>query len=289
MVIMMREISSGFLRDRLPEHVWMSNLFGQVTQNLVLSADLREAYEAVDREMEAVAEIQRSLLPTRLPNIPTLKLAACYQTSRRAGGDYYDFFQLPNGQWGILVADVSGHGTPAAVLMAITHTIAHTGCAPPDPPAALLSAVNKRLCGLYTLDTGQFVTAAYAVYDPRTRRLTYASAGHPPSRLRRSDGSIESLDGARSLPLGILAEELYHEQSVELRKDDALVLYTDGITEARSPSGELFDTDRLDASLGSSDGNPSEVVNRILAAVEEFSAGRPPADDRTLLVACVNE
>src|SRR5207253_1299364 len=103
--------------------VWLSNLFGRATHNLVLAEELRQAYEAVDRELVAVADIQRSLLPAKLPKIPTMDLAAHYQTSRRAGGDYYDFFPLAEGKWGIIVADVSGHGTPAAVLMAITHCI----------------------------------------------------------------------------------------------------------------------------------------------------------------------
>jgi sigma-B regulation protein RsbU (phosphoserine phosphatase) len=286
MVVAMRRERSGFSRERLPDQVWMSNLFGQVTQNLVLSADLREAYEAVDRELKVVGEIQRSLLPTKLPDIPTLELGAYYQTSRRAGGDYYDFFDLPDGQWGILIADVSGHGTPAAVLMAITHSIAHLVCDPPAPPAKLMTAINQRLCSLYTLDGGQFITAAYGVYDPPSRTLTYASAGHPPARIRRTDGSIESLNGARSLPLGILADESYHESTVQLHPGEILVLYTDGVTETRSPSGELFDLPRLDAALAD-DVSPQEMIDRLLGQLTQFAAGRPFADDRTLLVARV--
>ena len=287
MIVAMRSQPDGFSEEKLPEQVWMSNLFGQVTQNLVLSADLREAYEAVDRELKAVAEIQRSLLPIRLPEIPTLSVAVHYQTSRRAGGDYYDFFELPGGQWGILIADVSGHGTPAAVLMAITHSIAHLVCDPPTPPAKLFAAINQRLCSLYTLDGGQFVTAAYGVYDPATRTLLYGSAGHPAPRVRRADGPIHSLDGARSLPLGILPEEPYHECTTQLHPGDTLVLYTDGITEARSPSGELFDVHRLDGTLASHCGGPEQLVDQILATIEHFANGRPPADDRTLLVAQV--
>ncbi len=110
----------------------MSNLFGRATHNLVLSDQLKVAYEAVDYEMKVVADIQRSLLPMQMPSIPTLSLAAHYQTSHRAGGDYYDFFPLPDGKWGILIADVSGHGTPAAVLMAVTHSLAHTLPRPAD-------------------------------------------------------------------------------------------------------------------------------------------------------------
>jgi sigma-B regulation protein RsbU (phosphoserine phosphatase) len=289
MVVLLRKQPGAFDREKLPEQVWMSNLFGLMTQNLVLSSDIREAYDTVDRELKAVAAIQRSLLPLKLPQIPTLSLAAHYQTSRRAGGDYYDFFELPDGQWGILIADVSGHGTPAAVLMAITHSIAHMVCDPPAPPAKLMAAINERLCGLYTTDGGQFVTAAYAVYDPAARELSYASAGHPPLRIRRRDGSIISLNGARSLPLGIIHDELYHESVAALGPGDTLVLYTDGITEARSPSGELFDLQRLDATIASCDDGPDAMIQQILVNVEEFTAGRAASDDRTLLVAQVRD
>ena len=116
---------NGFSEEHLPEAVWLANLFGRATNNLVLAERVKAAYEEIDRELLAVASIQRSLLPEQLPIIPELKLAAHYQTARRAGGDYYDFFPLPHGSWGLLIADVSGHGTPAAVMMAVMHSIAH--------------------------------------------------------------------------------------------------------------------------------------------------------------------
>src|SRR5207244_2587168 len=130
---------------RLPELVWLSNLFGRATNNLVLSEELQRAYQTLDRELKVVGQIQRSLLPARLPTIPTLDLATHYQPSQRAGGDYYDFFPLPAGKWGIFIADVSGHGTPAAVLMAVTHCIAHTHPGPPQPPAKVLDYLNRHL------------------------------------------------------------------------------------------------------------------------------------------------
>jgi len=287
MVVLMRREPGAFDREQLPEHVWMSNLFGQATSNLVLSEDLRAAYDAVDRELRAVAEIQRSLLPACLPQIPGLRLAAHYQTSRRAGGDYYDFFALPGGQWGILVADVSGHGTPAAVLMAITHSIAHTCCNPPAPPARLLSALNERLASAYTVDNGQFVTAAYAIYDAATRRITYACAGHPAPRIRHRDGRIEPLDGKAAIPLGIAADVSFPEHERTLCEGDTLVLFTDGITEARDPSGELFELHGLDRALAESDGSPQDVIRRTLSSVDRFTRGAAAADDRTLLVAQV--
>ena len=170
MAVLMRKTPFGFPRERLPVHVWMGNLFGRATRTLVLSDDVKRAYDAVERELKAVADIQRSLLPAELPAIANLELAVHYQTSRHSGGDYYDFFKLPDNRWGILIADVSGHGTPAAVLMAITHTIAHIASDPPVSPGKMLDAINARLAKAYT-NGGSFVTAFYGIFDSNTRRL----------------------------------------------------------------------------------------------------------------------
>src|SRR5258706_5470216 len=137
MVVLLRKEPAAFSRERLPEHVWMSNLFGRATHNLVLSEQVKRAYDAVDRELKVVADIQRSLLPTTLPRIPTLDLACHYQTSTRAGGGYDDFFELHFGRWGMLIADVSGHGTPAAVIMAGAAPYPPMPPGPPPPPRRL--------------------------------------------------------------------------------------------------------------------------------------------------------
>ena len=287
-VVVMRKGPEAFAPDLLPQHVWMANLFGRATHNLVLSDEVKRAYEAVDREMQVVADIQRSLLPARLPEIPTLELAAHYQTSRRAGGDYYDFFPLPDGRWGILLADVSGHGTPAAVLMAITHSIAHTLDGPPAPPSRLLSFINEHLAARYTTDNGTFVTAFYGIYDPATRVLTYASAGHNPPRVGRCDGEhVRAIDRNGSLPLGIEPALCYDDTVEHLDSGDFLLLYTDGITEARAPDGELFGVERLDAVIAECSGGARDLVDLVLRAVAGFTDGRAACDDRTIPAARV--
>lgn len=289
MTVRMSEQPAAFDRDDFPEMVWMSNLFGRATHNLVLSDELREAYGVVDRELKMVADIQRSLLPSELPRIPTMHLAAHYQTARRAGGDYYDFFSLPDGKWAIMIADVSGHGTPAAVMMAITHSIAHSYPGPPAPANKMLDFVNHHLATRYTAGLGSFVTAFYAIYDPASRLITYACAGHNPPRIKRcADGTISSLDGVANLPLGISAEETYQECSKLLQPGDQIVFYTDGITEAQNSSGELFGLERLDSVLSECRDDASELIQAVLAKVEEFTAGQPAGDDRTLLVAKIS-
>jgi sigma-B regulation protein RsbU (phosphoserine phosphatase) len=289
MTLLMREAPAAFNPEELPGLVWMSNLFGRATHNMVLSEQLKAAYEAMDYEMQVVADIQRSLLPARMPHIPTMGVAAYYQTSHRAGGDYYDFFRLPEGKWGILIADVSGHGTPAAVLMAVTHSLVHTYQGPPTPPAELLNYVNRQLTALYTAQSDTFVTAFYAIYDPADRTLTYSSAGHNPPRLKRcEDGSLFLLDGAGGLPLGINPVENYRTQTHQLVPGDQLVLYTDGITEAHNTKGELFGLERMDKVLENCSVGASDLLQAVLAAVDDFTRGQPAHDDRTLLVAKIS-
>jgi sigma-B regulation protein RsbU (phosphoserine phosphatase) len=289
MVVLLRHEAGAFSREQFPQVVWMSNLFGRATLNLLLSEQLKTAYEEVDFELKAVADMQRSLLPARMPKIPNLAVAAHYQTSRRAGGDYYDFFPLDDGRCGLFIADVSGHGTPAAVLMAVTHSLAHTFPGSHMGPGELLEHINRHLATLYTVQSDTFVTAFYGLFDPRDRSLTYASAGHNPPRLKRcQDGSLALLNGTRGLPLGILPTEKYGEKTHQLMPGDQLVLYTDGITEAQNAAGEQFGLGRLDKVLEHCNISVRDLLRSVLDALEEFTAGEPAHDDRTLLVAKVS-
>lgn len=289
MVITYRHLPNAVNPEQFPEIVWLSNLFGRATGNLALSRELQAANVELDREARVIADIQRSLLPEKLPEIRGLSLAASYQTSRNAGGDYYDFFELEGGKLGMLIADVSGHGTPAAVLMAILHAIAHLHSGPPASPDHFLRFVNRHLCERYTRDSGTFVTGFYAIYDPATRELVYSSAGHNPPRLRVSfedaDGPVLSLDQAQGLPMGVLADAEYGIARVRLDPGDALVLYTDGITEAKNRASQMFDTPRLDRVIARRHLDAPALLNAILSAVAEFADGEPPGDDRTVLVA----
>jgi sigma-B regulation protein RsbU (phosphoserine phosphatase) len=284
MILLMRREPGAFNPEQFPSMVWQSNLYGRATHNLVLSEQLKEAYEEVDHELKVVAGIQQGLLPTHAPSIPGVGVATYYQTSQRAGGDYYDFFALPDGRWGMLIADVSGHGTPAAVIMAITHSLAHTFAGPHDRAGRLLEYLNDRLQGRYTRDSS-FVTAFHAIYDPATRLLSYASAGHNPPRLKRcDDGSLATLDQVAGLPLGIIGGEQYEEAAMTLVRGDQLVLYTDGITEAHDAAGKMFGVERLDGVLENCAVGADDLLRSVLDEVAAFTGGRPAHDDRTLLV-----
>ncbi|MDB5330742.1 MAG: rsbU 2 [Phycisphaerales bacterium] len=276
----------------IPMMHWQSGLFGRGTQNLVLRNQLAGALGALDRELQVVGEIQRSLLPAVLPKIPGFAVATFYLTSARAGGDYYDFFPLAGGAWGVFIADVSGHGTPAAVLMAITHAIAHAQPGTHTPPEMLLGYLNDQLVRSYTRD-GTFVTAFYAVLDPRTRRLTYSRAGHNPPRLVRR-GCVTALDANGELPLGIVDQQSYGETTVTLESGDLLLLYTDGVTEAapahkRDEARDLFGVERLDkALLDCGTCSAEECVCRIRSIIGDFRGNASLTDDQTLIaIRCV--
>ena len=282
MSITMVKDPSKFPLERFPNMVWVGNLWGRATLALVLRKQLKDAYDELDREVRVVENIQRSLLPQKLPEIPGVELAAYYQTSRRAGGDYYDLFHLPNGKWGLFVADVSGHGTPAAVMMAITHAIAHSHPGPPIPPSKMLEYINHKLVKRYTGELVAFVTGFYAMYDPATRLLTYASAGHNPQRWKHA-GKIESLDGAGGLPLGVEESMGFEEHTIQLQSGDALLLYTDGITEALSASNKMFGLERLDAVLARPIASSDSLIAEVMREVNAFVGTHPVNDDRTLL------
>ncbi len=289
MVVIGRRSADAFDREQLADWVWMSNLFGRATQTLVIADELKRAYHELDKEMEKVGDIQRKLLPEVLPKIPTLDLAAYYKTSQRAGGDHYEFFELPEGRWGILISDVSGHGTPAAVVAAITHGLGMAYAGPDSPPSLPLKFLNEHLTDRYTARIGGFVTAFFAIYDPKTRRLDYSSAGHNPPRLKRClDGSIVSLDRAQSLPMGIMREAEYINAHHDCLPGDQIVFYTDGITEAMNPQGKMFGVERLDQVLENCALTADGLINSVIEAVEGFSEGHAADDDRTMIVAKVS-
>lgn len=296
MVVLGRDRPNAFDVQQLPEHFWLANLFGRATYTLVLSAELREAYNRVDREMKSVAAIQRSLLPQKSPEIPNLTVATHYETSERAGGDYYDFFPLNDGRWGMLIADVSGHGTPAAVVMAITHAIAHLAphrphsCHSSVKPGDLLKFLNNQLSTQYTNGFEAFVTAFYGIFDPKSRKLVYSTAGHNPPRVWRcSKQESDQLADGGNLPLGLMPDLEYPHADTTLLPGDKIVLYTDGIIEATNVAGELFGVRRLDQLLSDScHASPKEVVSHIINAVGGFTSYAAADDDRTLVVAMVD-
>jgi sigma-B regulation protein RsbU (phosphoserine phosphatase) len=233
-------------------------------------------------ELAAAAHVQRWLLPSTLPALPGISIATSYHTAKRSGGDYYDVMKLPDGRLGFLIADVSGKGAPAAVLMAIVRTIVHLRQSQWSQPASLLHELNSNLCGLDLINHGAFVTAFYAVLDPYSGDLVYSSAGHHPPRLIRSrQARIFGLDKVGDLPLGM---------NIDTRYSDTLVLYTDGIVDTCSEKGELFGIERLDQVLRGllPALSAQESIHAAQHAVEVFSGAATLSDDQTFVAVKMN-
>jgi sigma-B regulation protein RsbU (phosphoserine phosphatase) len=283
LAVLLRREPGSFTLAELEALLLDTNLLVRAASNLQLAQQLREAYRTLDRELQQVGRMQQHLLPARLPRIEGLELAASYVTCSRAGGDYYDVLPLPDGQWGLFLADVSGHGTPAAVVMTMLRTMLHTFPGPARPPGAVLAYLNRHL--VEGVPEGMFATAFYGVYEPPRRRLHYACAGHAPPRLRRGQYDVRTVEGPGGLPLGVLPDSTWAEGEIDLQPGDALLLYTDGVVEGQNARGELFGVERLDAALRLGPTRAAALVGHIERHFRDFCGGAPDQDDRTLLAA----
>jgi sigma-B regulation protein RsbU (phosphoserine phosphatase) len=240
--------------------------------------DARRAAESVRREMEIAAGIQRTLLPERPPDLPGVELAALYVPAATLGGDYYDFVVDGAGRVSVVIADVAGHSIGSALMMAMARSIVRRELAEGGRPATVLAATNDALFD-DLVRAGLFITAYCARFDPSSGSLLYANAGHNPPLLRRfANGAVSELD-ADGAALGILAGIGFEEGEARLDAGDAVLLYTDGVTEA-ARADEQFGERRLEAAF---DGrSPQELVDGIYAAVRAH-AGDARGDDVTLV------
>ena len=251
-----------------------------------LRREVQNQRDQLEHELEVVSEVQRGLLPKRLPVIEGFHLAAHYETSRFAGGDYYDIIKMPDNQWGFMVADAEGHSTPAAVLMAMTCSLLHSYSGPPNEPGEVLTYINRTLC---KLADPSFVTALYAVFDADQRTLRFARAGHPPPMIyRRDENKSVELVGEVVYPLGIYPYDQVPVAETKLGSGDRLLLYTDGVTERFDIEGNAYGEDRLLRGLAA-DGtdNPRQILDGIIEDVERFAGGRPPDDDQAFVLGVV--
>ncbi len=244
----------------------------------------QESVTRVEQELEIARRIQSNLFPRELPQVPGITIAARALPARETGGDFYDIVPLTEERFGLLVGDASGKSIPGAMLMAIARSIARSEARDHELPEAVMRETNRWI----TLDVParSFVALNYASLDAGRRRLALANAGQLSPLRRRADGTIEYLDvPGPTLPLGIQPDTAYEALEVALAPGDTLVFYTDGIVEAHNPGREMFGFERLEAlvrELG--DRAPEQLIEALLAAVEDFSHGVAQHDDMTLLV-----
>jgi serine phosphatase RsbU (regulator of sigma subunit) len=247
--------------------------------------ELRAAQLKVAAEIERARRIQTDLLPASTPEIDGLQLEQRIAFLGEMGGDYYDYIPFGDGRLGIVCGDVMGKGLAAALIMAMARSLLHDAIAPGKRPGDVLAEVND---GLTRDLEGQrlpyFLTLALAVYDPAAKNLTIAGGGHNPVLVRSADGVREV--PSRGAALGVRTGLQFPEDEIALAAGDAVALYTDGLTEARSPANELFGMERLETAFERCrERSLDETLEAVWEDIAEFRDGVLPGDDATLLLA----
>ncbi|PVX24222.1 MAG: hypothetical protein CW691_08245 [Candidatus Bathyarchaeum sp.] len=239
-------------------------------------------------ELQIAAEIQKSFLPETIPQIPSVDIAARTVMAKEVGGDFFDVIPyevmtLEGGMHGLLVADVSGKGVPAALFMALSRIVVRVNALWHQDPAKVIYDSNNTI----TQDSksGMFVTLFFGLLNEKNRSLTYVNAGHnPPLVYRSHDGSVEKLPPT-GIALGALENVEYKSRSINIEKDDVVVMYTDGVTEAINSQQDMFGEKRLTEIIQKNAHLPAQaILEQILSDVKTFAGDMPQADDITLLI-----
>jgi phosphoserine phosphatase RsbU/P len=238
--------------------------------------------ERMEHELQVASEIQQRFQPTAPPQVPGYELQGISFPCYEIGGDYYDFIQREDGRLIVALGDVSGKGAAAALLMSSLHAAVHAQAASHDSILKTISGVNRYLAE--NIPANRFITLFYAELQPKTGVLSFLNAGHNPPLIVHAAGTMEQL-AAGGLPLGIMPDAEYREGRTNLSYGDVLVIYSDGVTEAQSPSGEEFGPTRLyDVVARNMEASAAGIRDRIESALTKFSQGTPAADDITLVI-----
>ena len=253
-------------------------------QNASMLESLLER-ERLNRDLKIAEQVQKRFLPQGVPTLPGYEFFAYYQPTYEVGGDYYDFVPLPADRMAIALGDVSGKGVAAALMMAKFSGDTRSCILTENAPAPTATRLNSLFCAAGIED--KFITLSLCVLDAPARKLTLTSAGHTPVIIRRADGRAEEVGQEVSgLPLGVMEDSVYQQTEVQLDQGDVVVIYSDGVTDARSPGDELYDSQknhRLLKRVAQSTGGPEAVGKAILQEIREFSSGHSQADDITLV------
>jgi sigma-B regulation protein RsbU (phosphoserine phosphatase) len=261
------------------------SFFAEATAMAVEKAMLHQrltSADELDRQIRTAQRVQERLLPTELPDVPGHELAGICLPSTRVGGDYFDFVPVPGGQMGLIVADVSGHGLSAAIIMSAFRALARTCLRAGQPLDKVAETLDRELPD--TTAGGAFVTAVLAMYDPESGLLRYVNCGHHPPLLDRAGQPPRWLTEGGPL-LGLIEGASFEIGEVQLVPDDQLVIFTDGIVEARSSAGVWFGKERLaEAVAANRDQRARELVERVVLEARALSGGHGLEDDATMLL-----
>ena len=241
----------------------------------------RDRLVALRQELVVASQVQTSVLPAALPVTEHFDVHAEMTPAREIGGDFYDFFSLDEYRMGLVIADVSDKGIPAALFTMVSRALLKAAARNHVSPGTCLHEVNQLVS--QDNDACMFVTLFYAVLDLRDGRMSYCNGGHNPPRLI-CGGEVQEVPSSDDIALGIFMEHQFHDNELVLRPGDALFLYTDGITEACNAREEEFGEQRLDELLaGAADTKMPDLIKTVVDAVEEFAGGVAQFDDMTCL------
>lgn len=240
------------------------------------------AQQRLEQDLRLAQQIQKSFLPSQLPEVPGVRFVAEYRPAYSVGGDFYDVFWVGPGKLGVILGDVSGKGVSAALLMArVSSDLRAAVLGEPDPSSAM-ARVNRSVLERQQHDI--FVTAIAMTIEVATRRVTFTNAGHLPPFVARADGTVVRVEGGASTPIGLFDGAAYEHLDLWLGEGDIVVFCTDGVSEATGPSGEQLGFDRIEASLRAAPRSTAGMAARVLADVHAHVGSAPQYDDLTLLL-----
>jgi serine phosphatase RsbU (regulator of sigma subunit) len=245
---------------------------------------LLQAKKIIQDDLDQVGKIQQSFLPSKFPYHPNIDFGQYYGPCHSAGGDYFDLIEISNSQWGLLIADVTGHGAPAAVVMAITHTLMHSFMSTFQYPSTVLKVANEKLNA--HLAPTFYVTMFYSVLNLQTMTLRFASAGHEPMMLYRSKSkTVEWLKTEKGFPLKLMASDDFDEKEVNIEAGDKLILYTDGMIERRNEQRIFLSNEQIEQWVVHLGHLPAQkFVDAMIDKVKAFNPSKPFEDDVTMFV-----
>jgi serine phosphatase RsbU (regulator of sigma subunit) len=291
----METVGGGDLEHKLErftetEFDRMSGIFNEMTGSLKLMmlelAETVREHESVRRELEIATEIQKSIFPEHPPEVGGLEIEAESVPAKEVGGDYFDFIPVSSGdQMGFIIADASGKGLPGTLYMTRSRSVFRVVSSEEAHPGEILRRSNNYIAADASSGKGMFITVLYLIYDKNKKQMTCANAGHYPPLWFKAKEKCFSEITASGIPVGILPEQTYQEETIQLASQDLLVMYTDGVIEAKAVHGEMFGIERLkrlvveNRELGAHD-----LFLKIQAGIKGFIGEAPPFDDLTLMV-----
>jgi predicted ATPase/serine phosphatase RsbU (regulator of sigma subunit)/tRNA A-37 threonylcarbamoyl transferase component Bud32 len=279
-------IDNASLYERLEDYSKnLENMVEERTQQLKIAhKELSKSHETMKKELKVARTIQRSLIPTSFPSFNAVSIGGNYLPMEDLGGDFYDVFNVDNTHIGFVIADVSGHGVPAALITSMAKISFTTNSVPGRSAGNIVSRVNKELCTAIE-DVLQYMTAFYCIIDVQTGKMEYCNAGHGEILIVRNKKDIIVI-GPNASIIGKYHNYEYATGSVKIEKGDKIVFFTDGIPEARNSQLEFYTLERLEADiLALSSRSVSDMVTGIIDRLRAFIGEYPAQDDITLLIA----